>query len=330
MTPLLPAPKNALYCWPTQFLRGAHFMTNPDDLARAVAADLGSDVLAAMDAPPADTRAFGIPEAAAVAGFLVQCVQLAHQLWQAKEDRALLVAALANNKQLMEIYPRLDPEKRLGIVARVLRKFLPTSFETALEVRAAASVADKQRWITEYVESRRRAAGQPPAGELATRDFIGGATILMPFAGQDWWIVYDKVGWVPDASDGPDVIRVDVPKGFVTDLASVPSYLWTLLNKTGRYGNAAIYHDWLYWKQQELPDNTRAVADGVFERAMNDMGVDDFTRNLIWAGVRVFGGSYWDDNTRAKAAGERRVLKRFPDSPTITWEDWRQRPDVYV
>lgn len=301
-------------------------MSNPDDLARAVAAEMGNDVLAALSAPPADTRAFGVPEAATVAGLIIQCVQLAIQIWQAKEDRALLVAALVDSKQLMEAYPRLDPEKRMGVVARVLRKFLPQSFEMALETRAAATVADKQRWITEYVESRRQAEGLSPSGGMATRDFHGGATILLPFADQQWWALYQPVGWIPGEEDGPGLPRVDVPRGFTTDLASVPSYLWGVLQKTGRYGNAAIYHDWLYW-EQSVP---RSTADRVFDRAMNDMGVDAATRRLMWAGVRVFGGSYWDDNTRAKAAGEKRVLKRFPDSPTITWEDWRQRPDVFV
>lgn len=299
---------------------------NADVLALSVATDLGPDVIAAVEAPPSDTRALGLTETMAIGGFLIQCAQLAIQLWQSKEDRALLVASLADSEQLMEAYPRLDPEKRMGLTARILRKFLPQSFESALEARAAASVEDKKRWIAEYIEGRRLAAGLPPSGDLATRDFVGGATILLPFADQFWWIVYQPVGWIPGTEDGPGLPRVDVPKGFVTDLASIPNYLWSVLQKTGRYGNAAIYHDWLYWQQ----DVHRSVADRVFDRAMHDMGVDPSTRRLIWAGVRVFGGSYWNDNAAAKARGEKRVLARFPESPTIAWEDWRSRPDVFV
>ena len=33
---------------------------------------------------------------------------------------------------------------------------------------------------------------------------------------------------------------------------------------------------------------------------------------------------------RAKAAGEKRVLSRFPDAPAVTWDDWRQQPGVFV
>ncbi len=121
-------------------------------------------------------------------------------------------------------------------------------------------------------------------------------------------------------------VEVHEVRGFVSDLATIPSYLWAFLQKTGRYGNAAIYHDWLCWQQ----NCTRKQADDTFERAMVEMGVDATTRNLIWAGVRMFSGSYWDANAAAKAAGEKRVLKKFPDSPDITWEDWRTRPDVFV
>jgi hypothetical protein len=201
----------------------------------------------------------------------------------------------------------------------VLQKLLPDSFGTPVRGRGAAPVAEKKSWVWSYMASR-------GGGESDKRYFQGGATILLPFADQDIWIVYQSVGWVPDAADGPGLVRVDVPRGFVTDLASVPSYLWAILQRTGRYGNAAIYHDWLYW-EQSCP---REVADRVFDRAMHDMGVDPMTRRLMWAGVRVFGGYYWDETTKSKAAGERRVLKRFPDSPTIRWDDWRRQPDVFA
>jgi hypothetical protein len=297
------------------------FHMHEKDLARAVAADLGSEVLAAVEMPSSDdrTRALSLTGAMAVASFLVQCASLAVQVWQAKQDRALLVAALANSKELMEMYPRLDPEKRLGLMARVLKKFLPDSFGTPPR-GGGAPVAEKRGWVASYLAKR------GSGGDAATREFLGGATILMPFADQDNWIVYQNIGWVPDDADGTGVVRVDVPRGFVTDLASVPSYMWAILQRTGRYGNAAIYHDWLYW-ERTCP---REVADRVFDRAMHDMGVDPVTRNAMWAGVRVFGGSYWDDTAVAKAAGEKRVLKRFPDSPTIRWEDWRRQPDVFA
>ncbi len=95
-----------------------------------------------------------------------------------------------------------------------------------------------------------------------------------------------------------------------------------------KYGNAAIYYAWLHWQQPQ--GVTRDAADRVFDRAMHDMAVDAVTRNLIWAGVRVFGDGYWDEDAKSKAAGDKRVLQRLPDQPTITGEVWRQRPVVFV
>ena len=43
--------------------------------------------------------------------------------------------------------------------------------------------------------------------------------------------------------------RIEVAEGFETDFASVPRLLWVVLPKWGKYGNAAMVHDWLYWKQ---------------------------------------------------------------------------------
>ena len=86
---------------------------NEKDLARAVAEDLGDDVMEAIDAPqPEDApRALGIPEAMAIGGFVVQCASIIHQIWSAERDHALLVQALNNNDKLVSIYPSLDPEK---------------------------------------------------------------------------------------------------------------------------------------------------------------------------------------------------------------------------
>src|SRR5690348_12260167 len=39
---------------------------------------------------------------------------------------------------------------------------------------------------------------------------------------------------------------IRVPVGFVTDFASVPRFFWRVLPPTGRYGKAAVVHDYLY------------------------------------------------------------------------------------
>jgi hypothetical protein len=83
---------------------------------------------------------------------------------------------------------------------------------------------------------------------------------------------------------------LEIEAGFLTDFASVPRALWTLLPPTGRYGKAAVLHDDLY-RTPGLA--TRAQADGVFLEAMTELGVSKATRQIMYRGVRWFGrGAY--------------------------------------
>lgn len=81
---------------------------------------------------------------------------------------------------------------------------------------------------------------------------------------------------------------VHVPALFYTDFASVPRFLWRVLPPTGRYGKAAVVHDYLYRTRGVA---TKAEADHVFLEAMTALGVGWWTRTCMYWGVRVFGGS---------------------------------------
>ena len=80
-----------------------------------------------------------------------------------------------------------------------------------------------------------------------------------------------------------------VPRGFVTDLASVPRlpvvYLLTGNCATG----AAVVHDWLYSSHEV----SRAVADQVLREASQVCAVPGWRRWMMWGAVRLFGGNYW-------------------------------------
>lgn len=83
---------------------------------------------------------------------------------------------------------------------------------------------------------------------------------------------------------------VRVPAGFETDFASIPRVLWNLLPPTGRYGKAAVIHDYLYRTRGQA---TRGDADRVLLEAMDALGVGRLTRWTIYSGVRIGGhGSY--------------------------------------
>lgn len=82
---------------------------------------------------------------------------------------------------------------------------------------------------------------------------------------------------------------VTVPAGFVTDFASVPRIpvVYELCGATS--AEASVVHDYLYTTKLYR----RELCDDVLREASAITGVPAWRRNLMWAGVRLFGGSHW-------------------------------------
>jgi hypothetical protein len=100
----------------------------------------------------------------------------------------------------------------------------------------------------------------------------------------DDWVLEFPLRW----DDGVDVL--DVPPGFVTDLATIPRLAQPLIPVNDRHRAAAILHDYLY----AIQDRTRAEADALFERAMAAAGVGWLRRTLMHAAVRIGGWVLWN------------------------------------
>jgi hypothetical protein len=139
-----------------------------------------------------------------------------------------------------------------------------------------------------------------------------------------FWYLSQPIDWSPNA--GQALPPVSVPKGFVTDFASIPRALWTSLPRDGDYVWAAVVHDYLYWFQT----TTKEIADSVLKAAMVDFDIPALTRTAIYQGVNLGGASSWANNAQLRQNGEKRILKKFPDSPTISWEQWKTKPDVFA
>jgi hypothetical protein len=104
-------------------------------------------------------------------------------------------------------------------------------------------------------------------------------------------------------SNGTDSITV--PKGFVTDLASIPRWAWDILPPDGPWAKAAVIHDFLYYTHgtgvwDKHPSTltrsqpyTRAEADWILRDAMRDRCVGVMSRNIIYLAVRVGGEGGW-------------------------------------
>ena len=84
-----------------------------------------------------------------------------------------------------------------------------------------------------------------------------------------------------------------VPAGFTTDFASVPRPFWDLEPPVGDVAKAAVVHDYLYVTKGLGGRYTRAQADGIFRKAMADLGVPLWKRTLLWAAVRIGGAGAW-------------------------------------
>lgn len=148
---------------------------------------------------------------------------------------------------------------------------------------------------------------------------------LVPFADWDYYYTCKPLEW--HANAGVDISPADliVPEGFVTDLASIPPVFWAALPPAARYSYPAILHDYLYWFQPCKREN----ADGVLKAAMEDMEVSSAKILAIYSAVRAAGGGAWDANAKARAVGEKRIIKIFPTDPKMTWWQWKQNAAIY-
>lgn len=115
---------------------------------------------------------------------------------------------------------------------------------------------------------------------------------------------------------------VVVPRGFVTDFASIPRAFWSGYLPTGPYQWAAVVHDYLYWEQA----TSREEADDIFLEAMTQSGVKPADRTIIYHSVRVAGGFSWDANAEYRARGLVRVIpkKYLRIPPRKTWEEYQR------
>jgi hypothetical protein len=177
---------------------------------------------------------------------------------------------------------------------------------------SATRIKAKKEFMQIWLES---SGGKAPVG----------VPDISPFADWDYYYLNKPISWRPEAEYQNEYIAIEVPPGFVTDLASIPGIFWSILPKTGRYAHAAIIHDYLYWTQA-LP---RDVADQILKIDMEESNVGSSTVFAIYNAVRTFGEGAWKENAELKAKGEKRFLKKFPEDPKVSWEEWKKQKDVF-
>lgn len=91
---------------------------------------------------------------------------------------------------------------------------------------------------------------------------------------------------------------IEVPKGFITDFASIPGFLRDRFAVNDDHRLAAVAHDYLYSQSGIIKQlgrditYTRKEADQIFYKLMLTEGVGRFKAWLMYRAVRSFGSLY--------------------------------------
>lgn len=110
------------------------------------------------------------------------------------------------------------------------------------------------------------------------------AVILQDDAG--WFVVVEPFTYRFGNEESP--LEITVPKGFKTDLASIPWFAGFIVPKLGKYNAPSVLHDFNYSLVRKGKFN-RAIADAIMLESMAVAGVNFWQRWLIYLSLRAFG-----------------------------------------
>lgn len=104
--------------------------------------------------------------------------------------------------------------------------------------------------------------------------------------------------------------RYVVPKGFVTDFASIPRVLWPVFSPIDyKTISPAILHDYLYTCPNDL---TRAEIDSIFYSSLIDNRVNPVVAYAYWIAVRLGGNSHFNAGNHCAIASKEYNQKISP------------------
>ena len=139
--------------------------------------------------------------------------------------------------------------------------------------------------------------------------------VVSPLADGRTWVLLEDFSYDVGREGSGDT--VSVPPKFMTDFASVPRLLWVFFPQWGKYGNAAVIHDWGYWSKERSKEET----DRIFLEGMEVLGVGAVKRYLMYYAVRLFGWFAWHSAGRRKARNESKIAFRIPEKSTQVGAD---------
>lgn len=107
---------------------------------------------------------------------------------------------------------------------------------------------------------------------------------------KDYWVV--KKGFIYYLDD-TFTSYVYVPRGYLTDGASVPRMFWNIIPAWGEYGQACVLHDYLceynyYFDGLNSFTLSRKKVNKIFDDSMRVLNVSNSKRFLIYNGVEFY------------------------------------------
>ena len=102
------------------------------------------------------------------------------------------------------------------------------------------------------------------------------------------WVLLDEFGYDVGFLGSDDTITA--PAGFITDFASIPKIAWSIIGGPwGKYGKAAVIHDYLFATQQKSWRETNQI----FLEGMQVLGVSWLKRTIMYSMVTAFSWVSW-------------------------------------
>lgn len=124
---------------------------------------------------------------------------------------------------------------------------------------------------------------------------------------QDFWIVRAPLTWLD-----PKYNLLQVPVGFMTDLASIPRALRNLpaFDPNGQSRRPAVVHDWLYTTHSRGKD----IADSFLRDALIAEGASELDADAFYEAVHLYGDGPYD------TGGAPAIAASFVDKETyLAW-----------
>jgi len=118
--------------------------------------------------------------------------------------------------------------------------------------------------------------------------------LCVQFIDGRYWLLLTPFEYYVGDDANNEVIFVHA--GFKTDFASIPRFAWPIIgHPTGRYGKAAVVHDYLYSDPSAgvAEARSRRRCDQIFLEGMQVLGVGWLKRSVMYSAVRLFGSAAW-------------------------------------